>query len=243
MIIACVCWSDHPRIRGEHPSIRTVSWFSPGSSPHTRGALLQVGGGADGLRIIPAYAGSTDCFWIRDRVAADHPRIRGEHSLDPRRRCIAIGSSPHTRGARRSRVHTSWAAGIIPAYAGSTFMPVRASASFLDHPRIRGEHDSMTSSAISAFGSSPHTRGALFQVLEKILGEGIIPAYAGSTDLLGDALASVGDHPRIRGEHEVTLPGSVGDHGSSPHTRGARDEAHRRIRVGWIIPAYAGSTG
>ena len=35
---------------------------------------------------------------------------------------------------------------------------------------------------------------------------------------------------------------SRGVQGSSPHTRGARDEAHRRIRVRRIIPAYAGST-
>ena len=59
MIIACVCWSDHPRIRGEHARPPDLPRFGLGSSPHTRGAL-QVGvGRAENLRIIPAYAGST----------------------------------------------------------------------------------------------------------------------------------------------------------------------------------------
>ena len=50
---------DHPRIRGEHPLTGSRLVGGGGSSPHTRGA--RGGGGAvgDGVRIIPAYAGST----------------------------------------------------------------------------------------------------------------------------------------------------------------------------------------
>ena len=50
-----------------------------GSSPHTRGARFDGGDGRDGIRIIPAYAGSTpDDVDSLDDVE-DHPRIRGEH--------------------------------------------------------------------------------------------------------------------------------------------------------------------
>ena len=36
------------------------------------------------------------------------------------------GSSPHTRGARRGLVGEAPVSGIIPAYAGSTFSPLKA---------------------------------------------------------------------------------------------------------------------
>ena len=52
-------------------------------------------------------------------------------------------------------------------------------------------------------------------------GEGIIPAYAGSTTMGKSMLPSLADHPRIRGEHwsgSVVAPRMIG---SSPHTRGA----------------------
>ena len=140
------------------------------------------------------------------------------------------GSSPHR--------------GIIPAYAGSTEAQTRSprqrpgssphtrgapsparrsSPAGGDHPRIRGEHGEREG--------------------EGRRGQGIIPAYAGST------LAS----PRIPRARR----------GSSPHTRGARvigpptrciSRDHPRIRGehrqdphrcrddAGIIPAYAGST-
>ena len=92
-----------------------------------------------------------------------------------------------------------------------------------DHPRIRGEH----------IANADTDQG----------GKGIIPAYAGSTNHLGQSMGLV--------------------RGSSPHTRGAPSRAapcatctrdHPRIRgehipqvpaqrvPGGIIPAYAGST-
>ena len=51
---------DHPRIRGEHYAGMRVSEIAAGSSPHTRGARLIIPAAYTGLRIIPAYAGSTE---------------------------------------------------------------------------------------------------------------------------------------------------------------------------------------
>ena len=73
-----------------------------GSSPHTRGALVPEPAKGSRMGIIPAYAGST-CPWpARSRPGADHPRIRGEHQRAYLSRARRVGSSPHTRGARRS---------------------------------------------------------------------------------------------------------------------------------------------
>ena len=111
---------DHPRIRGEH----FISWVLlapfPGSSPHTRGALFIDQEGKTFLGIIPAYAGSTSNLRPLRFSDLDHPRIRGEHDRRSLRVSAMMGSSPHTRGARRSSMPPSSLTGIIPAYAGST---------------------------------------------------------------------------------------------------------------------------
>ena len=172
-----------------------------GSSPHTRGAPFDVPVDLGIGGIIPAYAGSTELVVVGHDEAQDHPRIRGEHAVDvgPDRR--RRGSSPHTRGARAASGRRRRQGGIIPAYAGSTAMSEWEASEVADHPRIRGEHSSTSSTATSVSGSSPHTRGAQLDVWTTYCWNGIIPAYAGSTCTSRLPGARRWDHPRIRGEH------------------------------------------
>ena len=72
--------ADHPRIRGEHSQRPFMMLLPTGSSPHTRGAQVQLAGEDQPDRIIPAYAGSTLSARVLSSRATDHPRIRGEHS-------------------------------------------------------------------------------------------------------------------------------------------------------------------
>ena len=74
-------------------------------------------------------------------------------------------------------------AGIIPAYAGSTSVLPDGAVPEGDHPRIRGEHNQHAPLQFVGLGSSPHTRGALVAVVDAVVLDGIIPAYAGSTYL------------------------------------------------------------
>ena len=155
------CLPDHPRIRGEHRFFFFRDARLPGSSPHTRGALVFSGMTAAQARIIPAYAGSTLSRDSARRSPMDHPRIRGEHRLSGLYTGDGQGSSPHTRGAqpRPHRRHPKTR--IIPAYVGSTRSASSAPCRSGDHPRIRGEHR-----------RSPRKA----RVWQRI-----IPAYAGST--------------------------------------------------------------
>ena len=73
-----------------------------------------------------------------------------------------------------------------------------------------------------ALGSSPHTRGAPRRAGIAGAGDGIIPAYAGSTIDVLSRLHLMPDHPRIRGEHPRPYTAPCSPEGSSPHTRGAR---------------------
>ena len=111
---------DHPRIRGEHVSALLSAVEDAGSSPHTRGAPLNLFRALAVCRIIPAYAGSTSTRSRSGSGNGDHPRIRGEHAVFVEGHLHVPGSSPHTRGARRRRRVKSAAMRIIPAYAGST---------------------------------------------------------------------------------------------------------------------------
>ena len=213
---------DHPRIRGEHSAESQPASTAAGSSPHTRGAHGSSPLEGDAGRIIPAYAGSTlSTSW------------GGPHQ---------VGSSPHTRGALDLLEILPPDDGIIPAYAGSTVAEQCTHWASSDHPRIRGEHTSACVTRNFPTGSSPHTRGAPLRYARATLGEGIIPAYAGSTSSFPRAPTTTADHPRIRGEHDEVAGLHECELGSSPHTRGARIEGLHQPHAGGIIPAYAGST-
>ena len=172
--------------------------------------------------IIPAYAGSTH--------------------LTPDGGCAGCGSSPHTRGALPPAPQRREARRIIPAYAGSTASTFSGAGSPRDHPRIRGEHYVNSTYPALAAGSSPHTRGAPVGDAGLQRGNGIIPAYAGSTWCRWCAIRPGRDHPRIRGEHVPAEYFPQGGCGSSPHTRGAPTAPANASSRPRIIPAYAGST-
>ena len=156
---------DHPRIRGEHArSIgRVRAAEARGSSPHTRGARLGE----------PR----------RGRDAEDHPRIRGEHVWQHRRALLCNGIIPAYAGSTTPLGATSkWSSGSSPHTRGARGRRPPCTAAPRDHPRIRGEHSKALREAIrsrgiipayagstlchrveaqGAWGSSPHTRGAL----------------------------------------------------------------------------------
>ena len=107
---------------------------------------------------------------------------------------------------------------------------------------MRGEHRYFQSHVITLSGSPPHARGAPFAALDAKSAPGITPACAGSTSggkLRRDAEQ---DHPRMRGEHMLSLIEAGPEKGSPPHARGAPIAFHRGRRLEGITPACAGST-
>ncbi len=152
------------------------------------------------------------------------------------------GSSPPTRGTLGSRPGGGGHRRFIPAYAGNT-SPSRAIRRRAPvHPRLRGEHASTPDPAPLAAGSSPPTRGTQFQAA---LGGGdgrFIPAYAGNTVATVAPSRPPTVHPRLRGEHRKNDFRYAPLIGSSPPTRGTREEK-RQVKMGdRFIPAYAGNT-
>ena len=107
---------------------------------------------------------------------------------------------------------------------------------------MRGEHEVWRVFRWCRAGSSPLARGALQRAVLVPSELGIIPACAGSTGCNRLRWVRIGDHPRLRGEHELKEGVVVSVKGSSPLARGARRAGlHARAGAG-IIPACAGST-
>ena len=100
----------------------------------------------------------------------------------------------------------------------------------------------MLSAVSRVMGSSPHVRGAPLHGGAARARPGIIPACAGSTDWQTTRLAFARDHPRMCGEHTITLTNGDKQQGSSPHVRGAHGALHGLASCHGIIPACAGST-
>ncbi len=152
------------------------------------------------------------------------------------------GSSPPARGARAPTRNRPRPRRIIPACAGSTARCSPTRRLPRDHPRLRGEHSTITRAARNAWGSSPPARGAHRLHRHRGGRDGIIPACAGSTGCPSSRGRTAPDHPRLRGEHSVTFAGCVSVPGSSPPARGAHRPVVGDLRVRGIIPACAGST-
>ena len=154
------CLGDHPRVCGEHfvPTIMgSVSLGSSrvcgehrtltdengepwGSSPRMRGTHQIRDVSADIHGIIPAYAGNTMLTRPGHTQLGDHPRVCGEHLSATTLRHVKEGSSPRMRGTHAARRMPRHRPGIIPAYAGNTFVMSHDFSLLRDHPRVCGEH-------------------------------------------------------------------------------------------------------
>ena len=171
-----------------------------GSSPLTRGTLLQRMVLPGAIRFIPAYAGNSPLRHFAIISPAVHPRLRGELFISPHTARHDAGSSPLTRGTLSE--------------------PPPSVPPFAVHPRLRGELVYLNVMAGVPNGSSPLTRGThdLSDAIA-IFGR-FIPAYAGNSAFLS-VLASVNAvHPRLRGELRLVRGPLRWSNGSSPLTRG-----------------------
>ena len=166
---------------GEHVGVLVVARVLRGSSPHVRGAPVDIYRFTVVLGIIPACAGSTYRKTTRKPRGGDHPRMCGEHTANAPTPKTIVGSSPHVRGARTRVFDSCEETGIIPACAGSTRESGRWPRTPWDHPRMCGEHFLVPSIGFTGEGSSPHVRGALVDGDFMEAEHGIIPACAGST--------------------------------------------------------------
>ena len=212
----------HPRSRGEN------------------GRAQQLIG--DSQRLIPAHAGKTNGYERSATHPRAHPRSRGENSY----RYVVVpsntGSSPLTRGKLSGKLRVVDASRLIPAHAGKTSSLQGYAQTHGAHPRSRGENVDGDEAVVYECGSSPLTRGKPHRRADQHRSARLIPAHAGKTRRGEKPLAAVGAHPRSRGENATSGTPSTAWCGSSPLTRGKRDNHRPTLRDRRLIPAHAGKT-
>ena len=172
-----------------------------GSSPLTRGKLLEVllHGALNGL--IPAHAGKTGLKPPKTSRDTAHPRSRGENPVHGSASRYVVGSSPLTRGKHGHIGSGPHDGRLIPAHAGKTSIAALSFLTRAAHPRSRGENAKLHSPNTRALGSSPLTRGKHPGQSPTSPGYGLIPAHAGKTPRPVTHQPRLRAHPRSRGEN------------------------------------------
>ena len=211
---------DHPRVCGEHTPETPLTDEELGSSPRVRGTQMPPGPPKPQPRIIPACAGNTEAAVDDEIVSRDHPRVCGEHAEHDPIVSAVRGSSPRVRGTPTAMMCVSPMMGIIPACAGNTSRMRSRVQAPRDHPRVCGEHKGGQSFDCRQQGSSPRVRGTPDGFLVRQIPAGIIPACAGNTVPVARFFGLLQDHPRVCGEHKVSLSLVGLGLGSSPRVRG-----------------------
>ena len=193
-----------------------------GSSPLTRGKRVTATQSLGNGGLIPAHAGKTGGACAASTTAWAHPRSRGENMKKADAEALKQGSSPLTRGKPP------------PRCPGGP----RTRA----HPRSRGENAVVSLEYLAPAGSSPLTRGKHQAGSTRRRKDGLIPAHAGKTALVGARCAAGRAHPRSRGENVITRRPLPATTGSSPLTRGKHLVELKRPGGRGLIPAHAGKT-
>ena len=134
----------HPRVCGEHLGIPAWVGTALGSSPRVRGTHCRHHREPEAERFIPACAGNTSFLAVFSLFRSVHPRVCGEHSEICQLNRLGRGSSPRVRGTRTSLGCLNTLERFIPACAGNTSPGVFSSDILSVHPRVCGEHFSLT---------------------------------------------------------------------------------------------------
>ena len=192
--------------------------------------------------LIPAWAGNTHRFRAIPPRGAVHPRVGGEHPHSGYLGMRRSGSSPRGRGTPSENGGRNFRSRFIPAWAGNTSRrPIRTPGKPV-HPRVGGEHSCARCLIWSGSGSSPRGRGTQCARPGRPDFQRFIPAWAGNTDKRATPWHRQMVHPRVGGEHRLSLDAEEWVAGSSPRGRGTLPRGAGGCGQYRFIPAWAGNT-
>ncbi len=186
--------------------------------------------------------GNTDGIGNSSASVTVHPRGHGEHGTPLFIKTTVFGSSPWTRGTLFTTRIDRYRMRFIPVDTGNTSKLLIVKVIHTVHPRGHGEHETAERATTFPVGSSPWTRGTLIKHHIFIYMARFIPVDTGNTadSWLFTSMLTV--HPRGHGEHITRLACNNHVNGSSPWTRGTRDNTNRVSAKSRFIPVDTGNT-
>ncbi len=209
-------------MRGDHHPVRPLRAGLAGPPPRARGPRRSPLHFTPPPGTTPACAGTT-CGVSRSRSGKwDHPRVRGDHWIEPDGHISGPGPPPRARGPLRRGSRCRSLRGTTPACAGTTGRRSTRGRPEWDHPRVRGDHIGAVVLPRVVSGPPPHARGPLR------LDVGVHVAQ--------------GDHPRVRGDHMWRLYRAQYCLGPPPRARGPQLPCPVPPVSGGTTPACAGTT-
>ena len=173
---------------------------------------------------------------------ADHPRACGELPCSFGTPWLDHGSSPRMRGTLDYQAQGYIRVRIIPAHAGNSLSESRQPRPPPDHPRACGELMPKARLGSWISGSSPRMRGTRAGRQPSWPRCRIIPAHAGNSMRVVEAIPPLPDHPRACGELRKPSAPKSGASGSSPRMRGTLGCGGVCCGSHRIIPAHAGNS-
>ena len=166
---------------GENEGRASTRFWHEGTSPRVRGKHWAGSTRWCPSRNISACTGKTARLGHEGGGLPEHPRVYGENAKDGSRKIAHNGTSPRVRGKPCEYSETLWKRRNIPACTEKTVAADRVHSTFLEHPRVYGENDHVTTFGGYNYGTSPRVRGKriAFGIPER---EGRnIPACTGKT--------------------------------------------------------------
>ena len=205
---------------GEKSPGRALRCCIRGSPPRGRGKetrplLCRFSSG-----ITPAWAGKSRPVSPPHRPHRDHPRMGGEKRQALSAAHGSAGSPPRGRGKIHGVACHIDAVGITPAWAGKSSSDRGWRFLRRDHPRVGGEKSGSVFALGRSSGSPPRGRGKGLGLAVNVLGDGIIPAWAGKSYCPATRSFGSWDHPRVGGEKARPCIAPPPRRGSPPHGRG-----------------------
>ena len=194
-------------MRGEYCAGETLCYLMDGSSPHAWGIQGFWTASGEEIRFIPTCVGNTQANSFHSTLTTVHPHMRGEYRMTLNEIPVAVGSSPHAWGIRKSPWPESRPPRFIPTCVGNT-PPDPPDQFFLSvHPHMRGEYPRVSTWPADSGGSSPHAWGILFLIINTRVKLRFIPTCVGNTTCTANCPTGWPVHPHMRGEYRFFRSG------------------------------------
>ena len=153
--------------------------------------------------------------------------MRGEYSLVPNLIVLVTGSPPHAWGIPEKNKSGKAFVGITPICVGNTHNASEELLHLEDHPHMRGEYITISSTIDFSIGSPPHAWGIHFPALFFSDFIRITPTCVGNTiTVVAGGILTMGSPPHAWG---ILSPKKVSDALSKdhPHMRGEYCKRHK----------------